>query len=61
MRQIATKRIVLSYFISLSKTRFTFKIILSRKAVLRIHCDVWSEIVANGNGNAVSSSSLGSL
>ena len=37
MRQIATKRIVLSYFISLSKTQLTFKIILSRKTVLRIH------------------------
>ena len=61
MRQIATMRIVLSYFVSLSKTRFTFKIILSRKVVLRIHCDVENETVANGNGNAVRSSSLGPL
>lgn len=61
MRQIATMRIVLSYFISLSKTRFTFKIILSRKVVLQIHSDVENEIVANRNGNAVRSSSLGPL
>lgn len=61
MRQIATMRIVLSYFISLSKTRFTFKIILSRKVVLQIHSDVENEIVANRNGKAVRSSSLGHL